>query len=343
MVPRVFKSLCETLKGLEMLKDTRHVQVEEQLAMSLLVLTHRLTHRVISKRFQHSTRTVHNCAKRVVRALVRLGREIIKPVNRGPVQPEILGNPKWYPYFEKCLRAIDGTHVAAWAPTSRQTTFRGRKGGMVTQNVMAVCSHDMMFTFVFAGWEGSANDSRIFLDALSKPEIGFPLPPEGHYYVVDAGYPNVPGFLAPYRGEAYHLNEFRGQGQIRNKQALFNYRHSSLRNVIERCFGLLKARFPILKSINAYPLVRQSQIPIACCALHNFIRLKDMDDQLASMYGMQDMILDDDGGSTSGVGNDGGSTSGLGNDTVQLDMSQQHQMLQVREDIANAIWANYNN
>ncbi|XP_031105042.1 uncharacterized protein LOC116009958 [Ipomoea triloba] len=178
--------------------------------------------------------------------------------------------------------SIDGTHLVAWAPASKQTTFRGRKGGMVTQNVMAVCSHDMMFTFVYAGWEGSANDSRIFLDALSKPEIRFPMPPEGHYYVVDGGYPN--------------------------------------------------ARFPILKFINAYPLVRQSQIPIACCALHNFIRLKDMDDQLASMYAMQDMILDDDGGSTSGVGND----------IIQLDMSQQHQMLQVREDIANAIWANYN-
>ncbi|XP_031112048.1 uncharacterized protein LOC116016021 [Ipomoea triloba] len=147
-------------------------------------------------------------------------------------------NKKWR---DKLYNAMDT--VAAWVPTSKQTTFRGRKGGMVTQNVMAVCSHDMMFTFVYAGWEGSANDSRIFLDALSKPEIGFPLPLEGHYYVVDAGYPNVPGFLAAYRGEAYHLNEFRGQGRIQNKQALFNYRHSSLRNVIERCFGLLKARF----------------------------------------------------------------------------------------------------
>ncbi|XP_019184250.1 PREDICTED: uncharacterized protein LOC109179134 [Ipomoea nil] len=158
--------------------------------------------------------------------------------------------------------------------------------------------------------------------------------PEGYYYVVDGGYPNAPDFLAPYgpyRGESYHLNDFRGQGRIRNKQALFNYRHSSLRNVIERCFGLLKARFPILKSINGYPLIRQRQIPLACCALHNFIRLEDRDDQLGMMYGTQDMVLDD-----------GGSSSGGGNDTIQLDMSQQDQMLQLREDITNALWANYN-
>ncbi|GJZ51890.1 hypothetical protein Tco_0606405 [Tanacetum coccineum] len=50
----------------------------------------------------------------------------------------------------------------AWAPTSKQKSFRGRKAVLVTQNVMAICSHDMMFTFVYTGWEGTANDSRVF-------------------------------------------------------------------------------------------------------------------------------------------------------------------------------------
>ncbi|XP_019157340.1 PREDICTED: uncharacterized protein LOC109153896 [Ipomoea nil] len=208
--------------------------------------------------------------------------------------------------------------------------YRGRKGSMVTQNVMAVCSHDMMFTYVHAGWEGSANDSRIFLDAIAKPEHGFPMPSQGYYYVVDAGYPNTPGFLAPYRGESYHLNEFRGRGRIRNKQALFNYRHSSLRNVIERCFGLLKARFPILKYIHGYPLRRQVQIPIACCAMHNFIRMHDAMDQLFTEYEREDMEMPSSSGSNGG------------NDPIELDMSQQHVMHEVREDIANAIWGDCN-
>ena len=37
--------------------------------------------------------------KKVVRALATLGVDLIKPVNRGEVQPEIQNNPKWFPYF----------------------------------------------------------------------------------------------------------------------------------------------------------------------------------------------------------------------------------------------------
>ncbi|CAL9000741.1 unnamed protein product [Prunus brigantina] len=109
----------------------------------------------------------------------------------------------------KCIGAIDGTHVAAWAPAQKQTSYRGRKI-LITQNVMCACSFDMMFTFVYTGWEGTANDSRVFIDAVMRPENEFPFPDEGYYYVVDAGYSNVPGFLAPYRGERYHLRDYRG-------------------------------------------------------------------------------------------------------------------------------------
>jgi hypothetical protein len=49
-----------------------------------------------------------------------------------------------------------------------------------TQNVMAACSFDMQFTFVWAGWEGSAHDTRIFLEAIDNPCIKFPKPPEGN-------------------------------------------------------------------------------------------------------------------------------------------------------------------
>ena len=38
---------------------------------------------------------------------------------------------------------------------------------------------DMIFTFVYTGWEGTANDSSVFMDALNRPKSGFPLPEEG--------------------------------------------------------------------------------------------------------------------------------------------------------------------
>ncbi|KAK2656264.1 hypothetical protein Ddye_009316 [Dipteronia dyeriana] len=48
----------------------------------------------------------------------------------------------------------------------------------VTQNIICACSFDMMFTFVFTGWEGTANDSRVFSDAIGRQENGFPHPNE---------------------------------------------------------------------------------------------------------------------------------------------------------------------
>ena len=61
--------------------------------------------------------------------------------------------------------------------------------------------------------------------------------------------------------------------------------HLSVRNVIERTFGVLKARFHILKDIPNYPLRRQMLIPHACCALYNFVRMEDRADNLFTIYG----------------------------------------------------------
>ncbi|KAG6494942.1 hypothetical protein ZIOFF_042728 [Zingiber officinale] len=79
-----------------------------------------------------------------------------------------------------CLGAIDGTHVSTWAPTSIQTSFRDRKV-IVTQNVMLACDFDILFTFAFTGWEGMANDSRVFIDTLTRHENNFPKPCSGDF------------------------------------------------------------------------------------------------------------------------------------------------------------------
>ena len=49
-------------------------------------------------------------------------------------------------------------------------------------------------------------------------------------------------------------------------------KHSCARNVIERCFGLLKVRWAILRSLSFYPIKTQYRIITACYLLHNLIR-----------------------------------------------------------------------
>ena len=96
------------------------------------------------------------------------------------------------------------------------------------------------------------------------------------YYLVDSGYPNRKGFLAPYKNNTYHIPDFRREGPPTKKEEIFNHAHSSLRNCIERIFGILKNKWRILKGIPHFDLVTQKRIIIACCVLHNFIRYSNL-------------------------------------------------------------------
>ena len=53
--------------------------------------------------------------------------------------------------------------------------------------------------------------------------------------------------MVPYRNVRYHLKEWAsGSHGPQSAEELFNLRHSQLRNVIERIFGVMKARYKIL-------------------------------------------------------------------------------------------------
>ena len=59
-------------------------------------------------------------------------------------------------------------------PLEIQGRFRGHKDG-TTQNVLAAISFNLKFTYVLAGWEGSAHDSRVLNDAFARLG-GFSIP-----------------------------------------------------------------------------------------------------------------------------------------------------------------------
>nr|XP_034887553.1 uncharacterized protein LOC118028128 [Populus alba] len=221
--------------------------------------------------------------------------ELIKPVDPQftSTPREIAMNPRFMPHFKNCVGAIDGTHVRACIPAANQIPFIERKG-VPTQNVMAACSFDMQFMFVWAGWEGSAHDTRIFLEAIDNSNINFPKPPEGKYYLVDVGYPNEYGYLGPYKGERYHFQEFRRRGEPSGRKEVFNHAHSSLRNVIERSFGVWKQRWKILQNMPAYPYKTQVEIVVASMALHNYIRRRSQDDAVFSEYDRNPNLIPDD-------------------------------------------------
>jgi hypothetical protein len=79
--------------------------------------------------------------------------------------------------------------------------------------------------------------------------------------------------LVPYQKTRYHLSEWDQQGRSpENAKELFNLRHSSLRMVVERAFGVLKWRFSILRlPRKGFSIRTQVYIVYACVALHNWL------------------------------------------------------------------------
>ncbi|GJU94390.1 putative nuclease HARBI1 [Tanacetum coccineum] len=126
----------------------------------------------------------------------------------------------------------------------------------------------------------------------------------------------------------YWLGDFRRKRAMTSKEK-FNHAHAKLRNVIERAFGVLKARFPILKSMPKFPLVKQRDITIACFAIHNFIRNEGLSDDFFAQYDQSDIhvnenVRDDNDGDVEVV------------QPIGSEADQQY-MINLRDDIATQI------
>ncbi|XP_042416252.1 uncharacterized protein LOC122005316 [Zingiber officinale] len=203
------------------------------LAMFLLVVSHNTRYCLIRKTFGRLHYNTSQNFNKVLKALKSIAVDMM--VKPGSTVPEkIRENTRFYPYFKDCIEAIDE------------------------------------FIYVLSGWEGSAHDSLVLTDALSK------------YFLVDGGYPNRRQFLAPFRGVRYHLQEFTGQGRHpENAKELFNLRHASLRNAIERIFGIFKSRFKIFKAAPPFPYTTQAELVLACAGLHNFLRRECHSDEFS--------------------------------------------------------------
>ncbi|PPD99212.1 hypothetical protein GOBAR_DD03739 [Gossypium barbadense] len=248
-----FFKLCEMLESIGGLKSSRNMLGDEQVAMFLHIISHHLKNRVIKHHFRRSGETVSRAFHSVLIGVIRLQDVLFKKPE--PITSDS-SDTRWK-WFKNCLGALDGTHIKIRVPTIDKPRYRTRKGDIAT-NMLGVCTPEMQFVYVLPSWEGSVADGRVLRDAISRRH-GLKVS-HGCYYLVDAGYTNCEGFLAPFRGQRYHLNEWRQGYQPSSPQEFFNMKHASARNIIERCFGLLKLRWGILRSPSFYP-INMSGVP----------------------------------------------------------------------------------
>ncbi|XP_072087014.1 uncharacterized protein [Arachis hypogaea] len=204
-----FANLCELLQVQGGLDKDGHVGISEQVATFLIILAHHTKNCSVQVRFYRSSKTISRYFHKVLGSVLRVQSVLFAKADH--VQEDCIDS-KWK-WFKGYLGVLDGTYIDVTVP-------KGDK----------------------SSWEGSASDSRVFRYAITrrnglKTHVG-------SYYLVDAGYTNGRGFLSPYKNVRYHVNEWtQGHRAPQNRLELFNKKHSSTRNVIERCFGLLKKRW----------------------------------------------------------------------------------------------------
>jgi hypothetical protein len=179
MPPNIFHRLHELLLEKYDLASSAKSTSIEALGMFLWMVGAPQSVRQAEDRFERSIGTVHNMFYKVLKSLLKLAADIIKP--RDPEfrtrHPRLMHH-RFDPFFKDCIGAIDGTHIPVVVPQQLLVQYMCRKS-ITTQNVMAVCDFDMMFTFVLAGWPGSVHDMRVFDDAMNKYNNAFPHPPPG--------------------------------------------------------------------------------------------------------------------------------------------------------------------
>jgi hypothetical protein len=165
----------------------------------------------------------------------------------------------------RVIGAIDCTHVRINSPGGPDAeTYRNRKS-FFSINVQAVCDADLKIRNIVARWPGSVHDSTIFNDSSLCAHLENGRYEDG-FLRGDSGYACRPFILTPLLHPRTAAEE------------AYNTSHKATRNPIERCFGVLKRRFPCLDIGLRSKMQTTLTIIVACCVLHNIAILANDDE-----------------------------------------------------------------
>ncbi|KAF7128956.1 hypothetical protein RHSIM_Rhsim10G0022400 [Rhododendron simsii] len=129
--------------------------------MFLYTTVHYHKNRVVKHHFFRSGQIVSRHLNDVLQAVIRLqGQLLVKPITQACT------DDRWK-NFQNCLGPLDGTYIDVRVGPFVRPRYRNRKGDLAT-NVLGVCNTDMNIIYVLFGWEGSAVDSRILRDAITR-------------------------------------------------------------------------------------------------------------------------------------------------------------------------------
>lgn len=192
----------------------------------------------------------------VLEEIAQLGQQFIKmPRTEAEMNSERQGffNIARLP---RCIGALDCTHIKIESPGGAiGENFRNRKG-FFSYNVQAICSSDLKFQNIVCRWPGSAHDSNIFRNSRVRNDFENGIYGD-NFLVADSGYAIKQYIITPLLNPETRAEHLFNESQIRT------------RNPIERAFGVLKRRFPILSLGIRLKQEKVETVIIAAVVLHN--------------------------------------------------------------------------
>ena len=285
MDPDVYQDLLDEVRPGITKQHTnfrRPISAERRLAITLRFLALGDGFRSCAQQFRVGLSTSRNIVQETCQAIIRIlgSKHLVTPSTAE--EWLLIANhfeQRWN--FPHCIGCVDGKHIRISQPKNSGSYYHNYKD-FFSIVLMAIAGPDYKFLYVDIGAEGKASDGGIwtktsFYKSLNKTENPLKIPGPSYIHGVPNRIPYVlladdafalsPNLLKPFPGS-----------NLTRKQEIFNYRLSRGRRIIENVFGIMACRFRIfLKTIEVNPDF-VSDIVMACCVLHNYLREKNAAD-----------------------------------------------------------------
>ncbi|XP_062406275.1 putative nuclease HARBI1 [Sardina pilchardus] len=228
----------------------------------LYSLAHGLSLSVVSRAFGIPKSTVHDMIHRVSREIkgkLAILISLPSPEDLPDVAQGFMDLSR-SPAFDHVAGAMDGCHIRIRAPGNLHQADYFNYKLFPSIQMQAVCDAKGRFLDIFVGYPGSVHDARVLRNSPIFHQALYP--PAGYYLLGDGAYPCLEtpiGILTPYKHPL--------RGRIQEE---YNVCHARARSVVERAFGMMKARWraTLSKALEVSPAFAPDII--ACCAfLHN--------------------------------------------------------------------------
>ncbi|XP_063232410.1 putative nuclease HARBI1 isoform X1 [Bacillus rossius redtenbacheri] len=158
--------------------------------------------------------------------------------------------------FPKVIGAIDCTHVRLQSPGGQNAEYFRNRKGYFSLNVQTVSDAHLKICDIVARWPGATHDQTVFNNSNLCHQFE-----NGNFrsgiLLGDSGYENRVYLLTPL---------LHPETPAENR---YNEAHIRTRNVVERQYGVLKRRFPILSLGMRLSLPVAQAVVVAVAILHN--------------------------------------------------------------------------